>query len=250
MQIPLVDRADLKGAAARFAAEGALRTLDVLDAPSVAEARAVVDAALTTRLTAATAAGLGIEKALGYAEIVQRSSGRYDLPLDLSVGRAVDASMRPLISALLGSQAALLLVGAVVAAPGAAEQPWHADSAHLFPESDVMLPAHGVNVFVPLVDLEPELGPTELCLGSHHLTRGLAAPYEPDPGLRERIGHTGPSALALAPAGGAVVFDYRLLHRALPNRSNRWRPILYLTYARGWYRDRTFPVRPLPGVPS
>jgi hypothetical protein len=249
MPIALANFTDLGAAARQFQTDGALLLPKLLEADDVARLRGGVQQVLHARLQPALARGLGVEKSEGFAEIVQRSAGRYDLPLSPeTMGEPIerlDFVLRPLIHNLLGEAANLLLVGAVVALPGAQEQAWHTDSAHLFPETGLMLPPHCLNVFVPLVDLHRESGPTELCLGSHVLTKSLKAPYEPDPDLRTRIGHREEPVLALAPAGAGVVFDYRLLHRALPNRSPSWRPLLYLTYARGWFRDRTFPARSL-----
>lgn len=43
----------------------------------------------------------------------------------------------------------------------------------------------------------------------------------------------------LAPAGGAVVFDYRVWHRGLPNRqAAAHRHVCYVVVARPWWRDQ------------
>ena len=42
-----------------------------------------------------------------------------------------------------------------------------------------------------------------------------------------------------AAAGGAILFDYRILHRGLGNGSPADRPMLYFTYGRQWFRDST-----------
>ena len=63
------------------------------------------------------------------------------------------------------------------------------------------------------------------------------------------MGHSLPEALAagatpaytplLAPAGGAVVFDYRVWHRGLPNRqAAAHRHVCYVVVARPWWRDQ------------
>jgi hypothetical protein len=48
----------------------------------------------------------------------------------------------------------------VIAEPGAAEQKWHADGGHL--SMTTHLPCHCLNIFLPLVAITEELGPTEL----------------------------------------------------------------------------------------
>jgi len=39
------------------------------------------------------------------------------------------------------------------------------------------------------------------------------------------------------PAGGVIIFDYRTLHRGLPNAGTRDRPISYGVCSTGWARD-------------
>ena len=46
-----------------------------------------------------------------------------------------------------------------------------------------------------------------------------------------------PSKVITLKAGQAIVFDYRLKHRGLGNRSGVDRPLLYLTYARPFWYD-------------
>ena len=76
-----------------------------------------------------------------------------------------------------------------------------------------------------------QAGPTEFALGTH------------------RLGYSLPEALAagaapaytplLAPAGSAVVFDYRVWHRGLPNRqAAAHRHVCYVVVARPWWRDQ------------
>ena len=39
------------------------------------------------------------------------------------------------------------------------------------------------------------------------------------------------------PAGGIIVFDYRTLHRGLPNAGTRDRPVAYGVCSTGWAKD-------------
>ena len=55
-------------------------------------------------------------------------------------------------------------ISIVVAEPGACEQSWHADGGHLSVATH--LPCHCLNVFLPLIDITEELGPTELRPGA------------------------------------------------------------------------------------
>ena len=91
---------------------------------------------------------------------------------------------------------ALNFNGVLFTLPGSDEQLWHTDGEHLFSSEDdfqcwgsdgkndeffdknasssskkSILPAHCINLFVPLVDVGADNGPTEFCLGSHFHTK-------------------------------------------------------------------------------
>lgn len=188
----------------------------------------------------------------GYRELVARAPGRYDMLHGTDAAPFTDPGIRdnprwmPLVRRLLGADATLLFCGLLMTRGGASDQPWHTDGEHLFGPEVPTLPAHCLNVFLPLVDVTADNGGTEFCPGSHFLTAGVPEIYEQSPEHVERIGWRGrPLALEI-PAGSAVVFDYRLLHRGLANRTDRSRPILYLTFAAPWFRDlHNFPERRL-----
>ena len=59
-----------------------------------------------------------------------------------------------------------------------------------------------------------------------------------------------PSVVLLAKAGTPLLFDYRVRHRGLANRSNTPRPLLYVTFAKANYQDKVrAPCPPLPTRP-
>jgi ectoine hydroxylase-related dioxygenase (phytanoyl-CoA dioxygenase family) len=89
-------------------------------------------------------------------------------------------------------------------------------------------------VFIPLVDLTRENGPTEFVPRSH-VSWGAAEP----------------SIVPCLKAGSYLVFDYRLRHRGLGNRSLAPRPLLYLTYAKPFFADLTnFSAKRYPPLPE
>ncbi len=100
-------------------------------------------------------------------------------------------------------------------------QKWHGDGGHLF--QHVHLPPHCINVFYPLVDIKQENGPTDVMIGTH------------------RLGHfkdENATQLSLTcNVGDAILFDYRLKHRGGVNLSMESRPVLYLAYAKPFFRD-------------
>ncbi len=193
---------------------------------------------------------LGIGKDEGYAEIVQRSEGRYDVAWEweppfsdpILVNNEI---FMPAIRAILGEDCRIMLQGVVISLPNAAEQPWHIDGEHLFIDHPGHLPAHCINVFIPLEDISEENGPTQVCPGSHFLTKSKTRTFKASADNLAAIEYSDTPLSFIAKAGSIFLFDYRLLHRGLPNTSSRARPILYLVIARQWYRDRTFPVRRL-----
>ena len=252
-RLPSAQGLSPEAAAELFDQHGVMTLGRVVPDAWIASTRATLFASLEGRLAAVARSGaeFGIETDAGFAEIVQRSALRYDILLDPESALSNDPLLRaeaaflPIVRAILGPRGQVALVGAVVARAGAREQPWHADGAHLFFERTAHLPPHCINVFIPLIDLTMEVGPTEFCPGSHRLTAQLAEPYEPSIHNLAAIGYRGTPAPAVVPAGSAVMFDYRVLHRAMPNPSTHDRPILYVTFALPWFREQNFPDRRL-----
>ena len=125
--------------------------------------------------------------------------------------------------------------------PGSADQQWHVDGGHVDGENH--LPCHCLNVFIPLVDLEPSLGPTEVRPGTHVYSRDMSKMML---GAKARKELKTPVA-PLLKKGDALLFDYRVLHRGKANVSETDdRPMLVLTYAKTWFKDVfNFPNRSL-----
>lgn len=122
--------------------------------------------------------------------------------------------------------------GCVIAMPGASGQPWHPDGY-----------IDGIfNVFVPLVPITPENGPTEFQPGSQVLV-------DPEVVIPLQFAYSDAEVDPVAPcaeAGDVIIFDYRVTHRGLGNRSAASRPVGYLTYSRpGVEDDYSFPTESL-----
>jgi ectoine hydroxylase-related dioxygenase (phytanoyl-CoA dioxygenase family) len=155
----------------------------------------------------------------------------------------------PLITAVLGEDAEHSFSGVVSSEPGSPAQYWHTDSPH---ESPQHLAAHAINVLVALHDLPMSMGPTECARGSHTLTNHLGNPalvleeliYQhagtsPEllvKGTRFPVPESCASAMA---AGSCLVFDDRIMHRGLANRSNDTRFVAYFSYRRKGYSANT-----------
>eukprot|EP01043_Picozoa_sp_COSAG02_P042018 COSAG02_NODE_3535_length_6595_cov_5.502771_3_plen_733_part_00 len=181
------------------------------------------------------------ELAIGFTQFKLRAEGRYDMQvpeLEAMPCFGAEAPWLPLVKEILGPDAKRIHLGVMLSLPGSAVQNWHSDGDHL--SETVLHPPHCLNVFVPLVDMEEILGPTELLPASHLDWTGAGPAVKPCPR-----------------AGECLLFDYRLKHRGLANRSQKGilRPMVYITYAKPFYSDTAnfsktrYEKLPLPLVP-
>ncbi|VEU35369.1 unnamed protein product [Pseudo-nitzschia multistriata] len=166
----------------------------------------------------------------------------------------------------------------VYSKPGANHQGWHADGAHADGAPDAgwssecepgssngstgdafalsLAAPYALCWFVPLVDLDHTVGFTQFWPGSHR-HRALVG-FGP---FAEVAGATWDR---IVPAGDPVCYDYRLLHRGMPNKSDAlvakangggestplpppfiagyfrppYRPVLQLLCRRTWYKEK------------
>ena len=131
-----------------------------------------------------------------------------------------------IVDKLLGGDFILGSYVAVTSMAGAKAQRLHTDQQGLFddPALDSAVPAYSVTLVIPLVALNPTTGSTQFFPGSHRNwengdpTGGDGIAPDTDP-------------------GDAILFDSRITHGGMANRSKAQRPILYCTYHRAWYRD-------------
>ena len=199
---------------------------------------------------------IGIGSVAGYEEIVQRSPGRWDVPISQELFGVSDQEMPwwPLIAAALGADAEHLFSGVVSSEPGSPAQYWHTDSPHATPEHR---PAHVINVLMALHDIPLEMGPTECARGSHVLTNHLSNSslvveellYQ-HPGTTPELLVRGSEAyvpetnmleacVSSMAAGSCLVFDDRILHRGLANDSGSTRYVAYFSYRKKGYSTNT-----------
>jgi len=176
---------------------------------------------------------LGVDQELsessGYDTFKMRDKGRYDMVVPAFQTEQFswfnkDAPWMPEVKAILGDDAERVYSACILSMPESAAQKWHSDGDHC--HDSFQLPAHCINVFIPLVPLETANGPTEFIPGSHldwyvDTTTSLSTP----------------SLVLTAPAGQPIAFDHRIKHRCLANNSQDPRPLVYITYAKKWYVD-------------
>lgn len=194
---------------------------------------------------------IGIGSAAGFDEIVQRSPGRWDLPITPEQLGTTSRELPwwPLVAEILGDDAEHFFSGVVFSEPGSPAQFWHIDSPH---QDARHLPAHALNVLVALHDIPLEMGPTELSRGSHVLTNHLANPSLVADELIYQHAGTSPRTLVQGTenelpetsvraltAGSCLVFDDRILHRGLANGSDQPRYVAYFSYRQKGYSENT-----------
>ena len=194
---------------------------------------------------------IGIGSAAGFDEVVQRSPGRWDIPISPDEFGVDERTLPwwPLITAVLGEDAEHSFSGMVYSDPGSPAQCWHIDSPHV---SANHLPAHALNVMIALHDMPLAMGPTELARGSHRLTNHLQNAalvsdelvYQHETTTPEQlVAHTEqvvPEGFSSAlSAGSCLIFDDRILHRGLGNTSNSRRSVVYFSYRQAGYSENT-----------
>jgi len=194
---------------------------------------------------------IGIGSAAGYDEIVQRSPGRWDIPIAPQTFGVAEGELpwQGLVKSLLGADCEPSFSGIVFSEPGSPAQQWHTDSPH---ESADHLPPHAINVLVALHDIPLVMGPTECAVGSHRLTNHLANTRLDCNRLVYQNESTTPACLvegtgAAEPGcwceamteGSCLIFDDRLLHRGLANAADRTRYVAYFSYRRKGYVGTT-----------
>ena len=165
-----------------------------------------------------------------FIEACGRGKGRIDVKVDrkkIDVD-LISKALAPVLEATFDGDYTVGPLGVVVSSPGSGIQRWHRDGDPLFPGHQ--LPAHAVTAFVPLVSVDDDLGPTQFLVGSH-LRGDVTEPISPP--------FAGPST----DVGDVLLFDYRVIHRGVPNVSDRDRPVLYVVFHRSWFSDvQNFPV--------
>ncbi|MGB8692263.1 MAG: phytanoyl-CoA dioxygenase family protein [Steroidobacteraceae bacterium] len=239
----------------QFALDGVALARGLVNAALLRTINEVMRARAARVMAALGSRPIGIGSRNGYHELVQRSPGRFDVPMseaDLMPIWGAQGSTAPevpwleLVRAVLGPEARPSFCGVVFSRPGSPAQHWHIDSPH---EAAEDRPAHAVNVLLALADIPLAAGPTEVAPGTHLKTNHLARPWldrdtllyqsetEVTPAVLGRTGQheytavVRPTVQAMS-AGDCLIFDDRILHRGLANASEQERWVAYFSYLR------------------
>ena len=207
-------------AAARLQEQGFATLPDTVDKELVRHARQACMQELDRQLAEVAAAGCDVlGQQYSFATICHRQQLRWDLRLpDTPEWQRLCAQALQRVEAAISPDAPLRVVmtGCVVSKPGAGSQSWHADG-----NADGLF-----TCFVPLVDIASDADGTQFWPGSHEDAHApaLAPTLQWDEERMEEV------VAPACPAGGILVFDYRVIHRGLPN-AGRDRPVAYLVVA-------------------
>ena len=131
------------------------------------------------------------------------------------------------------------------ALPHTERQPVHPDVGQLWPDLEVASPAFGLVVNVPMVDMSPENGSTEIWPGSH-LDTGMPTGIDikvPEE-LLEKRREVAPPFQPTVRCGSVLIRDIRMWHAGMPNRTQTPRPMIAMIHWIGWWREDeklTFP---------
>ena len=173
------------------------------------------------------------------SEYGERGESRYEVKLsdpEMTFSKlALNRWVLAVAKLVLSNAIEIDTFSAVTSLGGAPTSHWHNDVPSVYKHTmmwPTMLPAQGVVVVVPLVELNATTGPTEFYMGSHVNMGGNQ--FWTD---RDETPLTRQLALS-AKLGSVVVFDMRLRHRGTANRGVRPRPILYVGIVHDWYFDR------------
>jgi ectoine hydroxylase-related dioxygenase (phytanoyl-CoA dioxygenase family) len=221
---------------AAFERDGFVRLPGVLSADEVAAYRIAIDEAVTTvpPLRPGDADDYTYAKDFEqHMNLWRHSEGAAAFGFSPRLGR--------IAAELLGCEAVRMYHDqAVFKHAGGGHTPWHRDS-HFFP-----LDTHKVvTVWMPLVDLVPEMGELRYAVGTHRRddTPEVGISPEEDALLdgfvqRERIRYEGTGAMT---AGDCTFHLADTLHMALPNRSDVVREVMTVI----WFADGARVTEPI-----
>ena len=231
---------------------GIVQQEDILNSQEVAELRQMIDAAIANveALLAKHRPEINVgEDSFIFKEIASRNLERFDLRIDTIPGateyveRCIldNGKVQSLLMQSLGDLDEIDFdISVVYSRPGAINQRWHADGSHQKSAKDAgvddlgwkhtLANAYALCLFIPLIDLDHEVGYTQFWPGSHR-NRDLVG-FGPVAELT-RATYDG-----ICNAGSGVWYDYRLLHRGMFNVSKVVRPVVQVIFKKKWYVEK------------
>jgi len=123
--------------------------------------------------------------------------------------------------------------------PGSQQQPVHPDVGQLWPDLETASPPFGVVVNVPVVDMDPANGSTQLWPGTHRDTTVCVQQGDikvPEAALAKRR-ETAPPLQPAVRCGSVLIRDIRLWHRGMPNHTDTPRPMIAMIHWIRWWSN-------------
>ena len=143
--------------------------------------------------------------------------------------------------AVLGEKCHIIAMNALNTPPGTGIDEWHADEEVIFPLPDdieldarIQMPVLLFTCMYYLVDVEPDMGPTQLVPRSH---RSGSQPPDEDPPQYEGVE---PVSIH-ADAGDLLIFNGQTWHRGARNESDSNRIVQQVVYGKRWIAQRFHP---------
>lgn len=249
---------DIKDAALAMKQWGLVIQKQTLTAKAVAQFRQVVDTAIqdTHQALEQYQPQLTIgQDSFCFREIASRNKERFDLRLvELEHKNLVkewileDKTIQEFLQTALGFTSLHSLqeeidfdLSVVYSRPGACAQGWHADGNHIPGAFDAgwgqngwekqLANAYAICLFVPLIDLNEQVGYTQFWPGSHQ-QRDLVG-FGPVARVTQSVWNGN------CKAGDGIWYDYRLMHQGMPNTTaNVNRPVLQIIFKKKWYVEK------------
>ncbi len=143
--------------------------------------------------------------------------------------------------AILGEGVKNTMYGGNTCLPNETKQPLHVDHGQLWPGLKTATPAFSLVANVPVVDMTPENGSTEIWPGTHldttrsHDEKDIKIPPEGEARRRAEVEPLQPNV----PAGSVLIRDMRLWHRGMPNHTDTPRPMIAMVhFVRWWHTNK------------
>jgi len=215
---------------AALEADGFLRVNAAMSPETASALRSYVEEQLSEKRALADADLNAMTSNFG--DVLMREN-RYDLLLDLTppVQKAADEvliSLKRPFACVLGEDAELFELAALVSDPRAPRQPAHPDTPFRAGEDAAVITA-----FVALQDVDEDMGPTSV-IPRTHTEKAHERFNNKDDGGRERVAllRETPNHVGVLRAGDANLIDSRLIHCGGSNDSSKRRVLFYMSFRR------------------
>jgi ectoine hydroxylase-related dioxygenase (phytanoyl-CoA dioxygenase family) len=221
---------DGKSGAAALETDGFLRVNGAMSPETARTLRAYIEAQLSEKRAEADT-DLGAQTS-NFGDVLMREN-RYDLLLDLApavqtAAHEVLSSLKPTFASVLGEDAELFELAALISDPRAPRQPAHPDTPYRTGEGAAV-----VTAFVALQDVDEDMGPTSVIPRTH--TQDAHERFNnKDDGGRERVAllRETPNHIGVLRTGDANLIDSRVIHCGGANDSSQRRVLFYISFRR------------------